>query len=244
MSGGQTERWRLLNASSARYVLFSLGGQGFRVIASDGGLLTEPATADRILLAPGERLELAVGPFAGGDEIPVDGLPYDRGHGIRDGGRYALLRVGPPAATVVHIPGRLRDIAPLADAEASPNRVLRMTAHMSAGHVNFGFNDQMHYVDEPVRIGDLQVWKVVNETGMDHPFHLHGFFFQVLRADDLPARAPYWKDTVNVPARGSVTIAWLPDDRPGRWMYHCHILEHHAVGMMGHLDVVRSVHPR
>jgi FtsP/CotA-like multicopper oxidase with cupredoxin domain len=44
---------------------------------------------------------------------------------------------------------------------------------------------------------------------------------------------------VNVPAFGSVRIAWMPDDRPGGWMYHCHILEHHAAGMMAHFDVVR-----
>jgi FtsP/CotA-like multicopper oxidase with cupredoxin domain len=36
-----------------------------------------------------------------------------------------------------------------------------------------------------------------------------------------------------------VTIAFRPDDRPGQWMYHCHILEHHAAGMMGHFEVVR-----
>jgi FtsP/CotA-like multicopper oxidase with cupredoxin domain len=48
-----------------------------------------------------------------------------------------------------------------------------------------------------------------------------------------------WEDTVNVPAGGRVRIAWVADDRPGEWMYHCHILEHHAAGMMGHFDVVR-----
>jgi FtsP/CotA-like multicopper oxidase with cupredoxin domain len=37
----------------------------------------------------------------------------------------------------------------------------------------------------------------------------------------------------------AVRIAWLPDDRPGSWMYHCHILEHHAAGMMAHFDVIR-----
>ena len=42
---------------------------------------------------------------------------------------------------------------------------------------------------------------------------------------------------MNVPAFGSVRIAWMPDDRPGGWMYHCHILEHHAAGMMAHFDV-------
>jgi hypothetical protein len=44
---------------------------------------------------------------------------------------------------------------------------------------------------------------------------------------------------VNVPAFGSVRIAWMPDDRPGEWMYHCHILEHHAASMMAHFEVVR-----
>ena len=37
----------------------------------------------------------------------------------------------------------------------------------------------------------------------------------------------------------TVKIAWIPEDRPGKWMYHCHILEHHEAGMMGHFDVVR-----
>ena len=74
---------------------------------------------------------------------------------------------------------------------------------------------------------------------MDHPFHLHGFFFQVL---EVNGRAPDWRsweDVVNVPPRSTVRIAWMPDDRPGSWMYHCHILEHHAAGMMAHFEVVR-----
>jgi FtsP/CotA-like multicopper oxidase with cupredoxin domain len=48
-----------------------------------------------------------------------------------------------------------------------------------------------------------------------------------------------WQDTVNVPPKGRVRIAWMPDDRPGLWMYHCHILEHHAGGMMANFAVVR-----
>ena len=48
-----------------------------------------------------------------------------------------------------------------------------------------------------------------------------------------------WEDTVNIKGRQRVTIAFRADDRPGQWMYHCHILEHHAAGMMGHFEVVR-----
>jgi Multicopper oxidase len=47
-----------------------------------------------------------------------------------------------------------------------------------------------------------------------------------------------WEDTVNVPDCGHVRIAWLLDDRPGGWMYHCQILEHHATGMVAHFEVL------
>jgi FtsP/CotA-like multicopper oxidase with cupredoxin domain len=83
------------------------------------------------------------------------------------------------------------------------------------------------------------VWDLVNETGQDHPFHLHGFFFQIVEENGEPPPVVSWKDTVNVPRKAQVRIAWLPDDRPGEWMYHCHILEHHAMGMMAHFAVIR-----
>lgn len=65
------------------------------------------------------------------------------------------------------------------------------------------------------------------------------FFFQVLEVNGRPPEFRSWEDTVNVPGRGRVRIAWLPDEREGEWMYHCNILEHHAAGMMAHFDVVR-----
>jgi len=77
---------------------------------------------------------------------------------------------------------------------------------------------------------------------MDHPFHLHGFFFQVLSINDKPVDFISWKDTVNLPPRSTVKIAWLPDNRPGKWMYHCHILEHHEAGMMSHFEVTNDEH--
>jgi len=48
-----------------------------------------------------------------------------------------------------------------------------------------------------------------------------------------------WEDVVNLPPKSTVRIAWIPEDRPGSWMYHWHILEHHEAGMMGHFEVVR-----
>jgi FtsP/CotA-like multicopper oxidase with cupredoxin domain len=78
----------------------------------------------------------------------------------------------------------------------------------------------------------------VNETGQDHPFHLHGFFFQVVLENGEPPPVLAWKDTVNVPRKSRARIAWLPDDRPGQWMHQCHILERHAMGMMAHFELM------
>ena len=105
-------------------------------------------------------------------------------------------------------------------------------------HVKFVVNGEAHHRDQPVRVGVLQVWDIVNDTLMDHPFHLHGFFFQILSVNGAAPAYRLWEDTVNVAPRSRVRIAWMPDDRPGEWMYHCHILEHHASGMMGTFEVV------
>ena len=59
---------------------------------------------------------------------------------------------------------------------------------------------------------------------------MHGYFFQVLD----PNRVPKWKDTVNVPTKSELAIAVRFDERPGTWMFHCHILDHAEAGMMGH----------
>jgi len=47
-----------------------------------------------------------------------------------------------------------------------------------------------------------------------------------------------WKDTYNLKPRTTIIIAWMPDNRPGKWMYHCHIIEHHAAGMMANFEVI------
>jgi len=226
---GTIERWRVIDAANTRFVRLSLGGRPFSIIGTDGGLLPAPVSAKEVLVTPGERVDLAVGPFEEGERIEIEALPYDRGKGETGRERFATLQVGVPAESTANIPGTLRQIDPLVDQRAEPNRTIDLKALMHAGH---------HQRADPVRVGELQVWDLVNETGQDHPFHIHGFFFQVIQQDGDPSPVLAWKDTVNVPRKTQTRIAWLPDDRPGEWMYHCHILEHHAMGMMAHFSVV------
>jgi FtsP/CotA-like multicopper oxidase with cupredoxin domain len=240
MHAGQIERWRFVNASSSRYVRLSVGGRPFTILATDGGLLEAPVIASEVLLAPADRVELAVGPFEEGDGLTLESLQYDRGMVKEDGGIYATIRVAAPAPSRASIPTTFRRIEPLAKDDATPSRIVHLQGGPSLRRgVDWKIDGSAHHVADPVEVGQLQIWDIVNETGMDHPFHLHGFFFQVLGVNGEPPAFRSWEDTINVPAKGSVRIAWLPDDRPGSWMYHCHILEHHAAGMMAHFEVLR-----
>ena len=241
IAAGQVERWRIVNASSARYVRLSIGGRPFTLIGSDGGLIDAPVTMTEVLLTPGDRAELAVGPFAEGEVLSVDALRYNRRTMARPHDeRFATLRVGPSAPSRAAIPSKLREIEPLVTGTGTPNREVHLGVKPSLRHmVDFVVNKEPHHRDKPVKVGELQVWDIINDTLMDHPFHLHGFFFQVVAVNGEPPAYRSWEDTVNVPPRARVRIAWMPDDRPGEWMYHCHILEHHESGMMGHFAVVR-----
>jgi FtsP/CotA-like multicopper oxidase with cupredoxin domain len=241
MAAGQIERWRIVNASSARYVRLSIGGRPFTILGTDGGLIEAPVTVNEVLLTPADRVDIAVGPFAEGETIAVEALKYDRMTVLRaKNERFATVRVGPAAPSDAVIPTSLRRIEPLASEGVSPTREVHLGFKPSLRTgVDFVVNKERHHRDKPVKIGELQVWDVINDTMMDHPFHLHGFFFQVVEENGKPPSFRSWEDTVNIPPKGRVRIAWMPDDRVGEWMYHCHILEHHASGMMAHFEVVR-----
>ena len=241
IAAGQIERWRIINASSARYLRLSIGGVPFRIIGTDGGLIEAPVEVTEVLLPAADRVEILVGPFTEGQTLAVEALRYDRMTiGRRGTERFATLRVGPTKPSVAVIPERLRTIEALAPSDATPTRTVKMSVGFSLRRgMDFLVNGETHHHDQPVKVGTLQVWDVVNSSLMDHPFHLHGFFFQVLSVNGKPAAYRSWEDVVNLPPRSTVRIAWMPDDRPGNWMYHCHILEHHEAGMMGHFEVVR-----
>ncbi len=242
LSAGQIERWRVINASSARYVRLSIGGRPFRIIGTDGGLIEEPVTVTEVLLPAADRVDILVGPFEEGATFEVQALRYDRMTiGRRGTETFATLRVGASAPSRAVIPERLRDIPAIAPLDAVPNRTITMSVGPSLRRgLDFLVNGERHHQDRPVRVGELQVWDIVNKSLMDHPFHLHGFFFQVLSVDGKPPPFRSWEDVVNLPPRSTTRIAWMPDDRPGSWMYHCHILEHHEAGMMAHFEVVRE----
>jgi FtsP/CotA-like multicopper oxidase with cupredoxin domain len=89
-------------------------------------------------------------------------------------------------------------------------------------------------------LGGWEVWEIINQSGMDHPFHHHTNSAQVLsitggdpKYASLYTTAPAWKDVTIVPKWGRIQLLMPVLDYPGMAMFHCHIIEHEDIGMMG-----------
>ena len=84
--------------------------------------------------------------------------------------------------------------------------------------------------------GASHVLAMTNATAFHHPIHFHGHSFRVVKRDGVNTAHQEWQDTVLMAPRERVEIAFVADN-PGDWMFHCHILEHQAAGMMGVIRV-------
>ena len=239
---GEVQRWRIINASAGRIYRIALAGHTMLHIGSDGGLFETPREVKELLLATGERVEVLVrGGDSAGTKALLQDLPYDR---------YApqtrpkdwkttldLLTLETSDAmpvAPVSIPTHLRSVPPLDTTRVSAVR----TIVFGQGIIN-GKTMDMSRVDVSTKVGATEIWEIENVVGMDHPFHLHGFQFQVLDRDGVAEPYRSWKDMLNIPKHSTARIIVRYDDYPGKWMFHCHILDHEDHGMMGVLEVRR-----
>lgn len=115
-----------------------------------------------------------------------------------------------------------------------------MMNRMHDGGVWFvnGVAAEGHILDPMLTLerGAAHVIVMTNATAFHHPIHLHGHSFRVLSRNGAATAHREWRDTVLMAPRETVEIAFVADN-PGDWMFHCHILEHQASGMMGVIRV-------
>ena len=247
---GETQRWRILNATSAHYLRLSLDGHPLTLVGTDGGLLGAPVgPLAELLVAPAQRVEVVVTASATpGARFTLRALRH-----ISDSmgvGTYAtedlltLATNAEPAAAAFPLPATLRPMAEPGTGAARKRLVLTQSGMgMMGGMFGFLINGRafdMNRVDLVSTLGEVETWDIANATMMDHPIHIHGTQFQLVsreaagRVTAAPHRA--WIDTVDVPAGTTATIR-VRQDLPGKRMVHCHILEHEDAGMMAVLDV-------
>jgi FtsP/CotA-like multicopper oxidase with cupredoxin domain len=248
---GERIRLRLVNASSARVFGLRFAGHRPWVIALDGQPV-EPHEPDdgRVVLGPAMRADLLLDMTAppGSRHVVHDDfyrrLAYELVH-ISYDGEPAIRKT---TADPVRLPAN-----PLSEpdvARAERHRVVftggmmgnmrglrRGMAWAVNGEANSCGDGSSAF--EPLfvmRRGRSYVLELVNDTAWHHPIHLHGHAFRVITRDGRPTRHREWLDTVMLDPRERAEIA-LVADNPGDWMFHCHVLEHQAGGMMACIRV-------
>lgn len=236
---GEWLRLRIVNAAAARVFRLAIPGQKLLHVGNDGGLFEKPREVDELLLANSERVEILVRGGEPGSRSLLRTLAYDRYESNTRPANWETdrdlveIRTSPgPAVPAVTIPTSLRVVAPIDTANVAATREIVF----AQGMINNKTMD-MARVDVRSRLGTTEIWQIENVVGMDHPFHLHGFQFQVLDRNGVPEPYVSWKDTVNVPKHSKVRIVVRFEDHPGKWMFHCHILDHEDMGMMGILEI-------
>lgn len=248
-------RLRILNGANGRFYRLSFSdGLGVHQIGGDQGLLAAPVAVSTVQLAPGERADLVVD------------FSQSRGANIILGSDALALMQFRVSKAKVHdssvLAGALRPITRIAESSSVLTRRLTLgeTQNMVAESMGMLLNNTPWHmpISEKPKLGSTEIWEFVNLTDDVHPMHLHMVRFQILdrrRFDGFQfmtagtlrymgdVMAPEanelgWKDTVRVNAKTVTRIIVPFVGYAGRYVWHCHILEHEDNEMMRPYEIV------
>ncbi|MFO0555838.1 MAG: multicopper oxidase family protein [Polyangiaceae bacterium] len=242
---GKRQRWRVVNAARSRYFQLELAGHTFERVGGQAGLLSQSEELEHLVLMPGERAEVLVTPTGQADaQLAVNWIPFDRGYGsteYRDPIKVLALDLeGAPIPREADVATLGAPIDPIEVEHATHVDIHLTLGEGPDGRPEMGINGAPFGESPPVpaAVGETQVWTITNDMDWDHPFHLHGFFFQAVDREGKVVEPVEWRDTLNVVRKGeSSRFVVRYDNRPGSWMFHCHILDHADAGMMGMVEL-------
>jgi spore coat protein A len=248
-------RFRILNGSNGRFYFLSLSnGAVFHHIGSDQGLMASAVSAQRLTIAPGERFDLVVD-FSGHASAEI--LLNDEALKIMQ------FRVAKGTAEdSSSLPAKLRGVPRTSESAAIRTRRLTLEeVDYLTGEPDVHLLDGKRWhdpVSEKPALGSTEIWELMNLTDDSHPIHLHLVRFQVLDrrplntgvylyqnklmyTGDAVQPEPHemgWKDTVRATPGACTRIIVKFDGYKGRYVWHCHILEHEDNEMMRPYEVI------
>lgn len=248
-------RLRIMNGSNGRFYRLSLANKAaMQIIGNDQGLLSAPVSVTRVPLAPAERVDLIVDFTAmAGERVKLVSDSFD----VME---FRVASKGQADTSV--LPATLRPPLRLNPATAVQTRRLTLDERMDDVQQSMGMllnNTPWHapVTEKPV-LGTTEIWELVNLTDDSHPIHLHLVRLQILdrrRFDQFeyqstgnlrftgPVEPPEayeagWKDTVRADPAMVTRIIVPFEQYAGRYVWHCHILEHEDNEMMRPYEVV------
>lgn len=232
--GTRKIRLRVLNGSNARYYELKLSnGAAITQLGNESGFFTAPRQKTSILLPPAARADIVVDL----SHTPVGSsvtLQNSRWDSIGD-----LLRLD-VTGTVTDtstIPATLGTFTPLPTSQSTVSRTFRISQDNGVWEFNGRGYDPAR-IDAPVALNTIETWTFENNSGQDHPIHIHDVNFQVIGDGGYGSSSPTeWQEMVNVPSWSTVTVIAKFTDFTGVYVFHCHILEHEDMRLMGQFKV-------
>ena len=261
LRAGERIRLRLVNACLARFMALRFAGHRVVVMALDGQPVTQPfaPAGGRVLIAPAQRVDLlldTVGDPGSRYQVTDDFYGGRLTYRLTELAYTNQPRLHPrlPAQPPILKPNPV----PILDLRAPVRHRLTIVGGMMGGMGGggsmmggmgimadgkptstsaiwgirgpHGMNDGMEPIFT-IPVGRTALITLENQTRWWHPMHLHGYSFTVLSRNGVAARYPHLRDTVVLRPNETVTFAFAADN-PGNWMFHCHVIEHQATGLM------------
>lgn len=256
---GETQLWRLANIGANTYYDIQADGITFHVIAEDANPVWEVWDADHLVMPPGKRFEVLVqGPPEG--DYALRELDFKQGVTPANALEVFPVRLGTvtssgAARTPIPLPVSLRPKESLDDAQIAARRKFVFAIDFAPGHacthakgcgkdavVLYTINHEVFdpkVVNVTAKLGTVEEWVLTNDSTELHPFHIHVNDFQVMSINGEPYDAHGLQDIVSIPVGGEVVIRNPFDDFTGKFVFHCHILNHEDGGMMQIIQVVK-----
>jgi len=234
---GETQRWRILNGTANITYLVQLEGHQLHQIAKDGNTLNETWTRDAIVLSPGERAEVLVQAGTAGT-YAFRTLQIATGFTTMKDATLATLVVDGDPMTPEDLPTTLLPVEDLSTDDIAAQRRFTFQAGtpVNPQQIQFWIDSQIfdgNRDDAVVQLNTTEEWIIRNSSSNWHPFHIHINDYQVVSINGQPVPLRYHEDTTGIPPFGEFTMRTRFRDFPGRWVFHCHILQHEDHGMMG-----------
>ncbi len=242
---GETQLWRFSDQTANTYFRLRLNGHSFTIIGRDSHPVSHPEAAREIMIGPSSRMDVLVTAGPQGAYTLVAEKTATGPVGDMFAAQNMALMVAkadptqaPPVPlaplTVVNGPG------PIPGDHIDATRLVSFSEDPVTGlfFINHAVFDHER-VDVKVPLGNTEEWTIRNASEELHIFHIHQVAFQVISVNGKHVPFDGLQDTVNVPIHGEVKvrIAFTDPAIVGRFMFHCHILEHEDKGMMAQIEV-------
>jgi FtsP/CotA-like multicopper oxidase with cupredoxin domain len=235
---GEVQLWRLANIGADIWYDVELEGQDLLVIGEDGNPVWEVFSAEHVLLPPGKRFEVLVtGPPEG--EYMFKSRKYEQGDDTYPDTDLMTLTSSGAEVPTPAMPTALVPEARIPESEVVERRTMVFDENEDTNQ--FFINDKEfdpERVDVQPTLGTVEEWTLKNSSGEQHPFHIHVNDFEVISVGGEPYDAHGVQDTVPLDPGKDVVIRTRFTDFTGKFVFHCHILNHEDNGMMAVVEVV------